>query len=215
MCAKAYLKKDLFSDYRLNTHMIRAAAAAQGAQAAAAASVDYTCHLSLNCLIDSLMILGSGQKDTLKDLQSCVLHLEIQAHNHPLIVMYETDAHAAACGARVLFPHASLLCFLCVSVPLPWLSLDGDAGGYHNVTTAEIQMREQEGLDSNDGFHIGKDKLLLAVVNVRHTHQLPQRAQRPPAHGKPFSSLFSHPFFVALVVFLLCVAGHSVPSRVL
>lgn len=28
-------------------------------------------------------------------------------------------------------------------------------------------MRDQVGTDSQDGFHIGKDKLLLAVVQVR------------------------------------------------
>lgn len=91
MCAKAYLKRDLFSDYRLNVQMLRAGG--MDPNQPHQQGQDYTCHLSLNSLIDSLMILGSGQKDTSKDLQSCVLHLEIQAQNHPLIVTSVTIRH--------------------------------------------------------------------------------------------------------------------------
>jgi len=96
VCAKAYLRKNIFSEYALNQSLLAALpspAAMDGSMPPP--SSDYTLQCSLSLLIDCLQLLGTpGGKDAPQRVGPPVVRFKIDAPNHPLKI--RSEGHAAA-----------------------------------------------------------------------------------------------------------------------
>ena len=94
VCAKAYLKKDLFSQYTLRrTNYPQQQRAGAPAQQRAN---DYTCYLSLANMIDCMQLLG-GSKDT-PGAAPPVMHFKIEEEQHPLVIRCDHEHRRALRG---------------------------------------------------------------------------------------------------------------------
>jgi hypothetical protein len=90
VCAKAYLKRDLFTDYKLN----KAALPPPPPGAAIRATDDYSLICSLTHLIDCLQLFGTpGGKEGSSRAAATVLHFSVQAPDHPFIIRFVSAAH--------------------------------------------------------------------------------------------------------------------------
>jgi len=86
VCAKAYLKKDLFSQYTLRRHNYPQQQRPGAPALAQQRANDYTCFLSLANMIDCMQLLG-GSKDT-PGAAPPVMHFKIEEDQHPLVIRY-------------------------------------------------------------------------------------------------------------------------------